>query len=511
MIVDLFAGGGGASLGIRMALGRGPDLAINHDPEAIALHAANHPETRHLCGDIWDVRPREACGDEPVELLWASPDCTFHSKARGGKPFRDPKSATGRRGLAWAVVRWAAEKRPTVICLENVEEFEDWGPLGEDGRPDPARRGLTFRRWVGRLRALGYVVEWRELRACDYGSPTIRKRLFLVARCDGLPIVWPEATHGPDPGQIPYRPAAECIDWSLPCPSIFDRRKPLAEKTLARIARGIRRFVLGAADPFVVALPDPIVPFISQYNAQSTGQRVDEPLATATTKDRFGLVAPVLVHSGNGERPGQAPRIYDVGKPLSTVMAMGQKHGLVAAFLSKQYGGHEATGSRLAEPVHTVTCQGQQALVSSSLVSLRGTSREGRDVREPAPTITAKGTHLAEVRAFLTHHNAGQQNEPRPGRSLELPFYATPPPPPRFGLVIRGEPYEIADIGFRMLQPRELYRANGAPDSYAIDVLVDGKPLTKEAQIRMCGNMVCPQPGAALVRANAPRWAVEAA
>jgi DNA (cytosine-5)-methyltransferase 1 len=505
LIVDLFAGGGGASLAIETALGRSPDIAVNHDPEAVAMHAANHPATRHLCGDVWDVRPRQVCDGRPVELLWASPDCTFHSKARGGKPFRDPKSAVGRRGLAWVVTRWARDVRPRVICLENVEEFEDWGPLGEDGRPDPARRGLTFRRWVGTLKAAGYAVEWRELRACDYGAPTSRKRLFLVARSDGLPIVWPLPTHGP--GRIPYRTAAECIDWSIPCPSIFGRRKPLAEKTLRRIARGIRRFVLDAADPFIIptthggddrvhSIRDPlrtitsahrgehaiVAPTLVKNMTNNVGQRTDAPLSTILTGNHHYLVAPTMVQTGYGEREGQAPRVLDLHKPLTTVVADGQKHALVSAFLAKHFGGHEGPGSSLSLPFGTVTCRDHHAIVTASV----------------------QGDRRGEVRAFLTKYYGTSD-----GQQAQLPL-GTVTTRDRFGIVIvRGEAYEISDIGMRMLQPRELFRAQGFPDSYVIDP--PDSPLSKTAQVRMCGNSVSPPPAVAILKANLAREEVVAA
>lgn len=426
LIVDLFAGGGGASLGIEMALGRHVDIAVNHDPEAVALHTANHPSTRHLCGDVWDVQPREVCAGRPVDLLWASPDCTYHSKARGGKPHRDPTKATGRRGLADVVVRWAREVRPEWIFLENVEEFQDWGPLDENGKPVRACKGQDFRRWVGEITAEGYNVEWREMRACDFGAPTNRKRLF-VAAARGKAIVWPEPTHGP--GRIPYRTAADCIDWSIACPSIFGRKRPLVEKTLARVARGIRRFVFEAPRPFIV-----------------------------------GGAIPVLIHSGNGERKGQAPRVYDVQRPTNTVVAEGVKLALVAAFIAKHYGGHEATGSSLHEPLHTVTTSGQQSLVRAFLTQYNGTS-VGQALGAPFNTITTKD---------------------------------------RFGVVtIEGVDYEITDIGFRMLRPRELYRAQSFPDSYMIDVPgPSGATLTQTAQIRMCGNSVCPEHARAVVAAN---------
>jgi DNA (cytosine-5)-methyltransferase 1 len=253
LIVDNFAGGGGASVGIQMATGRAPDLAINHDPEALALYRANHPSTRTLCEDVFTVVPREVVAGRPVGLLWASPDCTFFSKARGGKPHRDRNRARKRRGLAGVVLKWAAQVKPRMIFVENVEEFRQWGPLGPDGQPCPKRKGQSFRRWQARLLNLGYEVESRELRACDFGAPTSRRRLFIIARCDGQPITWPEATHGPGRA-APYRTAAECIDWSIPCPSIFGRKKPLAVATQRRIARGIVRYVVNAAAPFIVPI-----------------------------------------------------------------------------------------------------------------------------------------------------------------------------------------------------------------------------------------------------------------
>lgn len=488
LIVDNFAGGGGASLGIEWALGRSPDLAVNHDPEAIAMHQANHPETRHLCGNVWDVRPKEVCAGRPVGLAWFSPDCTFHSKARGGKPFRDPKQASGRRGLAWVVVRWARDVRPRVICLENVEEFADWGPLLEDGRPCPDRRGLTFRRWLGQLKAAGYEVEMRELRACDYGAPTSRKRLFVIARCDGRPIVWPGATHGR--AGIPHRTAAECIQWERPCPSIFERVKPLAEKTLARIARGVQRFVLDSAQPFVIRSD------MHQSNAGCV-YPIHDPLRTITTGGSHALVSPTLIHSGNGERSGQDPRVYDLHRPLGTVMAEGVKHALVAAFLSKHNGGHEATGTAMVEPMHTITARDHHALSVAHLLKFYGSCPDGQRVDAPAPTIRAQGTHLAEVRAFLTRFNGTGD-----GQGAQLPL-GTVTTRDRFGLVtVAGESYAITDLGMRMLQPRELFRAQGFPDTYEIEVEHEGRTLPKGTQVRMVGNSVSPPVAAAIVAAN---------
>ena len=394
LIVDNFAGGGGASTGIELATGRSVDIAINHDPAAIAMHRANHPSSKHYCENVWDVDPVEACAGRLVGLAWFSPDCKHFSKAKGGKPVEK-----AIRGLAWVAIRWAKLVRPRVIILENVEEFTTWGPL-IGNRPDPTRKGQTFRRFVHALKRYGYRVEWNELRACDYGAPTIRKRFFLIARCDGLPIVWPEPTHG-DPSTLfvasgilhPWRTAAEIIDWTIPCPSIYDRKKPLCENTIRRIARGLRKFVLEHPQPYIV--DDHIAPFLIQYHTEQSGkevrgQAVDKPLMTADSSNRYGLVTALLI---------------------------------------KYYG------------------QG-----------------EGQSLREPLHTITAKD---------------------------------------RFGLVIvRGEPYQIIDIGLRMLTPRELFRAQGFPEDYIIDCDADGKHYPKSAQVARCGNAVPPPFAEALVRAN---------
>jgi DNA (cytosine-5)-methyltransferase 1 len=483
LIVDSFAGGGGASLGIEMALGRSPDIAINHDPEAIAMHAANHPRTRHYCESVWEVDPAEATGGRRVALAWFSPDCKHFSKAKGGKPVDK-----GIRGLAWVAIRWAKAVRPRVIILENVEEFQDWGPILADGRPCPERRGLTFRRWLAQLQNAGYRVELRELRACDYGAPTTRKRLFVVARSDGGPIAWPAPTHGP--GREPYRTAAECIEWALPCPSIFDRARPLAENTQRRIARGLRRYVLEAAQPF-------IVPVTHQGDDRVHG--IHEPMRTVTSAHRgeSALVAPSLIQASWGEREGQAPRALDLHRPLGTVVAGGIKHALVAAFLAKHYGGnYNGPGSSPARPFDTVTTVDHHALVASHLLKLRGECH-GAPVDAPAPTLTAGGTHLAEVRAFLLKYY-GKDGDPRLGEPLH-----TVTTKDRFGLVtVHGTDYVIADIGMRMLVPRELARAQGFHDAYRLDLEVEGKPLSKTAQVRMIGNSVCPPLSRALVAAQ---------
>jgi len=471
LVVDNFAGAGGASCGIEQALGRPVDLAINHDALAISVHTANHPETEHALADVWDIDPSSAVRGQPVGLCWFSPDCRHHSRAKGGRPVS--KSV---RGLAWVAARWAATVKPRIIVLENVEEFEDWGPLMKDGLgrtlPDPERKGQTFRSFVRALTRHGYRIDWRSLRACDYGAPTIRRRLFLIARRDGLQIQWPKPTHG-DPaarevrrGRLaPWRTAAECIDWSIPCPSIFDRPRPLADATLRRIARGVGRFVLEATDPFLVETPS-------------------------------GQIAATLIQVGYGERPGQAPRTLDPNRLLGTVVAGGVKHALVAAFLNKHFTG--VIGADLRNPLPTVTATDHNALTAVTLVNLKGVERGGRDPREPMPTVCAGGTHIALVSAFLAKYY-GQGT----GQSLDEPIH-TISTRDRFGLVtvlIDGSTYAIADIGMRMLQPHELAAAQGFPDDYQF-VSVNGRRIPKTHQVRLIGNSVCPPLARAIIETN---------
>ncbi|MEK5500966.1 DNA cytosine methyltransferase [Bacillus sp. FSL M8-0168] len=430
IIVDNFAGGGGASTGIEMATGLSVDIAINHDPAAIAMHKVNHPDTEHYCESVWEVDPREAAKGRPIALCWFSPDCKHFSKAKGGKPVEKKI-----RGLAWVAVRWAATVRPRVIILENVEEFQTWGPLTKDGLPDPRKKGSTFRSFVRALQRQGYKVEWKELRACDYGAPTIRKRLFLIARRDGRPIVWPKPTHG-DPksatvkkGMLkPWRTAAEIMDWSIETPSIFNRKKPLSENTLRRIARGIQRFVIESKKPFVV-----------------------------------GDHGSSLIQMGYGDPEGR--RVLDLKKPLGTITAGGNKF----------------------------------AIATSHLIKLRGTCKDGQPVTNPMPTITAGGLHVGEVRAFLTKYYGSDI-----GQSLDNPLH-TVTTKDRFGLVtIKGENYQIADIGMRMLQPHELFAAQGFPSDYVIDRDINGVKYSKAKQVERCGNAVPPPFAEHIVRANLP-------
>lgn len=503
IIVDNFAGGGGASTGIELALGRHVDIAINHDPEAVAMHQANHPQTRHYCESVWEVNPREVEPGRKIGLLWLSPDCKHFSKAKGGKPVEKKI-----RGLAWVALRWAAIRQPRVIMLENVEEFITWGPLaeGQDGklRPCPKNKGREFKAFVNALKRHGYDVDWKELRASDYGTPTIRKRLFLVARRDGLPIVWPEVTHGnPEHSWVkkgklkPWRTAADhVIDWTIVCPSIFERSRPLADATCRRIAKGIMRYVVNTDKPFIV----------NTRNGERDGQQprvrsVDDPYWTVTSQGSQGaLIAPVLTECANTS----SPRCMPAGEPLRTQCAQvkGGHHALVTAFMAKHYGG--VVGHELkVDPVHTITASDHNSLVTSNLIKMRGDNVGSSDY-EPVPTISAGGTHHAEVRAFLIKYYGADQ-DPR----LEEPLH-TVTTKDRYGLVtVNGEDYEIADIGMRMLTPRELFRAQGFPDSYIIgDDPLQGLTLTKTSQVRMCGNSVCPPVAAALVRANLADMAI---
>lgn len=458
IIVDSFAGGGGASTGIELAIGRSVDIAINHDPAAIAMHKVNHPNTLHYCEDVWEVDPRKVAQGLPVALCWLSPDCKHFSKAKGGKPVEKHI-----RGLAWVAVRWAATVKPRVIMLENVEEFKTWGPLLKDGRPDPDRKGRTFNAFVNALKRQGYKVDWRELKACDYGAPTIRKRFFLIARCDGQPIVWPKPTHGdPNSAEVkvgklkPWRTAAEIIDWSLPCPSIFERKRPLAENTMRRIARGIQKFVIENPRPFIVQIGQ------SGFSKDDRSYPLNQPLTTIVTKAEHCLVAPTLI----------------------------QYHSETA--------NHEARGQTLDKPIMTLDTSPRYGLVTSFLTKYRGTNI-GQPVTEPLQTITAGGLHFGEVRAFLTQFNSASI-----GQECSDPLY-TITTKDRFGLVtVHGQDYQIVDIGMRMLEPRELFNAQGFPEDYVIDKDYYGKVYPKSAQVARCGNAVPPPFAEHLVKANLP-------
>lgn len=590
LIVDNFAGGGGASTGIEMAIGRSVDIAINHDPDAIAMHKANHPQTKHYCEDVWQVDPVEACDGNPVALAWFSPDCKHFSRAKGGKPVDK-----NIRGLAWVAIKWAALVRPRVIMLENVPEIQTWGPLGEDGKPIKERAGETFDGFISALTSgisidhpayqemcdalsidglsqmaqtiqngLGYEVQYRTLKSCDYGAPTTRTRFYMIARCDGRPIVWPEPTHAPKDSddvkqgrKLPYHTAAECIDWSIPAQSIFERQKPLAENTMRRIARGIQKFVIDNPEPFIVTVnhsgdgfrgqstDEPlgtitakngygvVTPTIMCNNTNNIGASAEAPLPTVTTGNRNYLVAPSIVPIGYGEREGQAPRVNTVDEPLGTIVSSG-KHYLVAptliqyhsetakaevrgqelteplmtqdasnryalsvAHIMKNYGGgYNGAGSAADAPLDTVTAKDHNSLVTAHIMTMRN-NMDGQPIDEPLTTISCSGAHHAEVQAFLVKYFSNGTAKP-----IDEPL-DTVTTKDRFALVtIHGEEYIITDIKMRMLQPRELFNAQGFPPDYIIDHDADGHPYVKSKQVARCGNAVTPPVPAALVRAN---------
>lgn len=509
LVVDNFAGGGGASTGIEMATGYSVDIAINHDPEAIKMHKANHPSTKHYCESVWDVDPIEACKGHPVGIAWFSPDCKHFSKAKGGKP-KDKNI----RGLAWVALRWAGKVRPRVIMLENVEEFKTWGPLNRSHRPIKEKQGMTFRKFISQLEDLGYKVEYRELVAADYGAPTMRKRFFLIARCDGKPIVWPKPTHGPaDSIQVktgllkPYLGAYTQLDFSLPCPSIFDTAeeikekygiravRPLAPKTMERIARGLKKFVLDNAEPFIVQ--------VNHSGAKSDYcKSSNEPLNTITGKHGFGIIEPYIVQIG--QTGFTADRSKDVREPLTTIVSKNE-HCLISPTLIQYHSETSKDGVRgqhVEEPLMTVDGSNRYGLVTSFLSIFYGQST-GQNVKEPLRTITAGDGHFGEVRAFLIKYY-GQGT----GQNITDPL-DTITAQDRFGLVtIAGVDYQIVNIGLRMLEPKELYGCQGFPDDYIIDHDYTGKEYPRSEQVRRCGNAVCPPIPAALVRANLPELCV---
>jgi DNA (cytosine-5)-methyltransferase 1 len=649
IVVDFFCGGGGAGTGLEMGLGRAVNVAKNHSPHAISMHTVNHPGAVHYTTDVFDGDPDTECGGKAVGWFHMSPDCTHHSQAAGGQPRKREI-----RNLSWIGLKWGGKKKPRVLSLENVKQILQWGPLiakrdkatgrvvklggsvAEPGEvvpvhqqflvPDPKRRGQTWAVFVAELKRLGYVVEWRIIKACDYGAPTSRERLFMIARCDGQPIVWPEPTHAKNPtkGQKKWRTAAECIDWTIPSKSIFDRTKPLAPATLRRIAKGMKKFVIDAADPFIVPIAnwsgesvqsahDPLrtvtswprggsfamaSPIIAPATHQGSDRISDphEPLPTVTCANRgeLTLISPTLIQTGYGERPGQEPRVPGLDQALGTVVAGGIKHALAAAhlvkfrfsdegkaldeplptitsggnyqrpagaahamgistvFMAQMNGGFNTTAAKsIEDPMTTVTNTGsQQPLVTATLIT-NTTGHASTDLRNPVPTVTT-GQHHAICSAHLTTLRkncigrgmdetvptltAGAEHQALLEYTLSpeheegalrvaaflISYYGTEnvsgagePAPTittkdRLGLVtvtIKGTPYVIVDICLRMLQPAELYKAQGFPADYIISHGADGKPFTKTQQVHMCGNSVSPPPMAALARANDP-WRV---
>jgi len=615
IIVDNFAGGGGASTGIELATGRVVDIAINHDPDAILMHRTNHPHTMHYQASVWDVDPVEVCRGRPVGLAWFSPDCKHFSKAKGGKPVDK-----NIRGLAWIVLRWAGTVRPRVIILENVEEFQTWGPVRR-GHPVKSKTGQTFRQWLGQLEALGYTVEWRELVAADYGAPTTRKRFFLIARSDERPIVWPEPTHAPADSQEvkagtkkPWRSAAEIIDWNLPTPSIFATKeevrerygvaavRPLARNTMRRVARGVDKFVIRSASPFLVivnhagefrgqglaeplqtitakhgygvaspvmapltmhnnqnavgtSITDPVntitgtgagghqmlitptlaaigqtgggdrcrsmeepthtqvskaeecvvCPAMIQYHTEQTervrGQGVTDPIMTIDASNRYGLAAATLTKYYNGDHN------QDAAAPLHTITTR-DREGVTVANLSKFYGG--VVGAAASDPLPTVTAVDHNALQTAHMVKMKGTNLGGQ-AQDPLQTITAGGGHhgVVATRIVKAEPGADLQNWPKIRAALNefCDYHLEDTEVILFS--IGGAWYFMADIGLRMLTPRELYRANGFPDDYKIDRDYTGREYGKTKQVARCGNAVPPPFATALVRANLPEWCGE--
>jgi len=543
---DLFAGFGGTSLGMQKALGREPDFAINHWPLAIRVHERNHPDTVHFTENLWRARPSDVARKGEVGGLWFSPDCTHHSNARGSKPRRQDI-----RALANIIPHWLRDLEPTLFFIENVREFEKWGPLGKDRQPDPEREGEHFDRLIRQCQRLGYDVDWQVLDCSRYGAPTRRNRLFIVGSNDGIPPLFPEPTHGP--GLLPFHTAAECIDFDIPAGSIFPctcahphrssilpthcevcggRLRPLVEKTMWRIAQGLRRFLYEDPDPFVIS--------IDQQSTGRTDRPASSPLSTITTVNRHGIVTPVLIkanhggkgrrearvesiqapfstitagrrgHSmvvpqliqvGYGERKGQRARVLNLRDPLGTVVAQGRKHALVTAFLTKYFGadreGGFNGGSSLRAPIGTVTSRDHHGLVTGNPVKLRGQCH-GAGLRDPFPTITAKGMHVGEVRAFLTAYY-GDDKAPGRGQDLREPM-RTLTAKARLGLVtVHGVDYQLVDVCFRMLTAPELLRGTMGELAEGFD-LSDAE--TQEDQIAGIGNMVPPAMVDALISAN---------
>lgn len=542
LVIDNFAGGGGASTGIELATGYSVDIAINHDPEAIKMHKANHPNTKHYCENVWAVDPVKACNGNPVGLAWFSPDCKHFSKAKGGKP-KDKNI----RGLAWVALRWAGLVRPRVIMLENVEEFKTWGPLNRRHHPIKSKQGYTFNKFVQQFSELGYDVQFKELIAANYGTPTMRKRFFMIARCDGKPIVWPKPTHAPaDSEEVkagllkPYVGAYTQIDFSRPCPSIFDTSeeikekygiravRPLAIKTMERIARGLKKFVIDNPEPFIIQCnhggerrpndirePMPTItgkhgygivePTLTPYMGTNTtnhpGGNCKDPIHTITTGNQQCLISPTLIQYHSETVKGEV-RGQTIEEPIMTVDGS-NRYGLVTSFLHKYYdGGYKGAGENIENPLPTVTAWDHNSVVIANLIQMNNHC-DGRDMRDPIPTITAGDGHFGEVRTFLIKYY-GQGT----GQDINEPL-DTVTSRDRFGLVtIDGTDYQIVDIGLRMLEPRELYGCQGFPADYIIDHDYTGKTYPRSEQVRRCGNAVCPPIPAAMVRANLPELCI---
>lgn len=509
IIVDNFAGGGGASTGIEIATARSVAIAINHDPAAILMHRTNHPYTEHLQASVWDVDPKAVCRGRPVGLAWFSPDCKHFSKAKGAA-LVDRKI----RGLAWITLRWAAEVRPRVIILENVEEFQTWGPVRK-GKPVKKLAGTTFRKFIRQLEDLGYTVEFRELVAADFGAPTSRKRFYMIARCDGKPIVWPKPTYsktGKD-GLKKWRCAAEIIDWSLPCPSVFATKaeimdryglkavRPLAKNTMRRVIRGVDKFTIRSGKPFIVPTG-----YGERKGQAPRVHDIDAPVPTIVSTGKENLCKPVLApaliqyHTEQTEHV----RASGLGTPINTVDAS-NRYGLTCANLVEYY-----TGGRpldIKDPMHTVTSHDREALIAAHVVKFKGDNL-GHGAEDPMQTVTTSAGEFAVCKAYLAKMHGGDDLGYWPEiRALLNEFCGYELAEDDVLLLeIKGVLYYIADIGLRMLSPRELYNAMGFPPDYIIDRDYLGNEYKKSAQVARCGNAVCPPVASALVRANLPEW-----
>ena len=596
LIVDFFAGGGGASIGIELAAGRPVDIAVNHDPDAIAMHKVNHPYTRHFQEDVFAINPEETTGGRPVVIMWASPDCKHFSKAKGGAPVEKKI-----RGLSWVVLRWAMSSvSPRCIFMENVEEIQTWGPLVEvDGkmRPDPKRAGETFKGFMAMLttgidkshpafaeacefleiapdgiqagkllKGLGYKAEWKVLKACDYGAPTIRKRFYMVARRDGLPIVWPEPTHGKDEGLKPYRTAAECIDWSIPCPSIFGRKKELAVNTQRRIARGLDKFVIKNPQPFLLTigygerkgqaprvndmskplntvvssckqyLAEPKVqPYIMSNNTNNTQHSTKEPLPTVTTGNRNFVCSPSLIQY-HSEQSGKEVRGQKINEPIMTVDGS-PRYGINACYISKYFSGEQQKGADMNVPVPSVTAIDHNAVVAANIVHYYGgadhaskadgplptvtveprhylteshlcvlrKNMDCKSIKEPIPTITAHAGHMAQIVTYIQKLDSTQNlgNWDKVRKLLNAYAGYNIADDEILIIEIDGVQHFIADIGMRMLKAEELKLAQGFPPDYVINIEQHiGKKYSEAKQIARLGNAVCPPVATALIRAN---------
>lgn len=547
IIVDSFAGGGGASTGIELALGRIVNIAINHDPAAILMHQTNHPYTEHFQESVWDVDPETICRGRPVALAWFSPDCKHFSKAKGS-------ALVDRniRGLAWIVLRWAGTVRPRVIILENVEEFTTWGPVRK-GKPVKKKAGQTFRKWLRQLKDCGYHVEYRELIAADYGAPTTRKRFVLIARCDSRPIVWPERTHAPadhwtvrDGKCLPWRSAAEIIDWTVPMYSVFASKKeikvkygvnavrPLADNTLRRIIRGVDKFTIKSGTLFLIEC---------NHSGGGHVSSAEKPIGTVTQKCTMGVCEPMLspvtfantcnsvgnpanvpvptIRTGGGgglllsaanliqyhTEQTEAVRANGLPDPLPTVDAS-NRYGLVAAHMTEYYGNGQPID--ITDPLHTVTARDREALTATHIVEFKGQDI-GQRTEKPLRTITASAGEFAVAAVKIVKYSPGIDLGYWPEvRSLLNRFCDYHLSDDEILLLfVRGSWFYIHDITMRMLMPKELYAAMGFPPDYIIDHDYTGKPYPKSAQVARCGNAVCPPLARAVVAANLPEYAVK--